>query len=48
MQMEEAQEPRDKWKKKGNPSCKHENVEKEYFSGTDTGDKVCAQGGKTF
>lgn len=47
MQMQEAQRLRDEWERKGNPPCNHERVEKEYYLGTDTGDKVCSVCGKT-
>ena len=33
MQSDEAQELREAWKKKGNPPCKHEKLEKEYYLG---------------
>lgn len=48
MQMDEAQRLREEWKKKGSPSCKHTNREKEYSLGADTGDEVCTKCGKTF
>lgn len=48
MQMNEAQELREEWKKKGNPPCKHETLEKEYCLGAQTGDEICTKCGKTF
>jgi hypothetical protein len=42
MQHEKALKLMKEW---GNKPCNHPNVEKEYYLGTDTGDKVCTQCG---
>jgi hypothetical protein len=47
MELREAEELRKGWERKGNPPCKHEKREKEYYLGTHTGDKVCTTCGKT-
>jgi hypothetical protein len=47
MQMDSAQKLRDGWEKSGNRPCEHKKVEKEYYLGSDTGDKVCTTCGKT-
>lgn len=41
MQAAQARRLREAWKAKGNPSCVHPKVEKEYDLGGDTGDEVC-------
>lgn len=41
MQMEEAQRLQREWAGKGNPPCAHEVASKEYYLGTQTGDRVC-------
>jgi hypothetical protein len=48
MQMYDAFRLQKEWEEKGNPPCEHENIEKEYYLGTQTGDKVCTKCGKTF
>lgn len=48
LQMKEAQELRKEWERKGKPPCKHEKLEKEYYLGTQTGDKICTTCGETF
>lgn len=44
MQMDEASERRKEW---GDKPCDHPQVVKEYFLGTNTGDFVCTQCGKS-
>lgn len=46
MQMEKAEELREKWIKKGNFLCEHVHIEKEYHLGTATGDYVCTSCGQ--
>ena len=41
MQIEDGVWLRKTWAAKGNPSCDHPAVEKEYSRGADTGDEVC-------
>lgn len=43
MQHEEIEQIRRAW---GNKPCDHPSVEKEYYLGADTGDKVCTQCGR--
>lgn len=45
IQMEEARELNEKWKKEGQPQCVHANLAKEYHLGTATGDYVCTRCG---
>lgn len=47
IQMEEARELNEKWKKDGRPQCNHTNLAKEYSLGAATGDYVCTQCGKS-
>lgn len=44
MQMEDAKELREKW---GNKPCNHPILDKEYYLGTQTGDYICTQCGKS-
>jgi len=48
MQMDEAQRLRDDWEAKGSPPCAHPSLVKEYWQGSDTGDKVCETCGELF
>jgi hypothetical protein len=41
MQADKAERLREAWAKKGNPSCDHPRLDKEYILGGDTGDVVC-------
>jgi hypothetical protein len=43
MQHEKAQRLRKQW---GNEPCDHPSTEKEYYLGSDTGDKVCTTCGR--
>lgn len=43
MQLEKAQSLRRTW---GNKPCNHPQTEKEYYLGSDTGDKVCTTCGR--
>lgn len=43
MQHEKAKSIRKSW---GNKACNHPKVEKEYYLGTQTGDKVCTTCGR--
>ena len=43
MQHEEAKAIRKAW---GDKPCNHPKVEKEYYLGSDTGDKVCTTCGR--
>ncbi len=43
MQLEKAKNLREQW---GDKHCDHPSTEKEYFLGSDTGDKVCSTCGK--
>lgn len=45
MKLEEANERKENW---GIRPCKHERLEKEYYMGAQTGDKVCVTCGSTF
>ncbi len=45
MQAREASHLRKMW---GDVPCDHDHVEKEYDLGSDTGDLVCTQCGRTF
>lgn len=42
MQLQEAEELQKRW---GDKPCSHPSLEKEYYLGTSTGDKVCSQCG---
>lgn len=44
MQMDKIKELRKEW---GDKPCDHPGVEKEYYLGTQTGDYVCTQCGRT-
>ncbi|MFJ2961150.1 hypothetical protein ACIPIC_02435 [Streptomyces collinus] len=48
MQMDVGQRLRDEWAAKGSPPCSHPRLEKEYWQGSDTGDKVCDTCGELF
>ncbi|MFF9175997.1 hypothetical protein [Streptomyces sp. NPDC014793] len=48
MQMDEAARLRSEWEAKGSPPCDHPSLVKEYWQGSDTGDKVCEKCGQTF
>ena len=41
MQSSKAAQLRQAWEAKGNPTCAHPHVEKEYDLGADTGDEAC-------
>ncbi|QEL70408.1 MULTISPECIES: hypothetical protein [unclassified Bacillus cereus group] len=41
MQSEEAAELRRQWKEAGDKPCSHEITEKEYYLGSNTGDRIC-------
>lgn len=43
MQHEEKEQIRRAW---GDKPCDHPSVDKEYYFGADTGDKVCTQCGR--
>ena len=47
MQLKKAETLRRAWIEKGNPSCEHPEVDKEYYLGTDTGDEVCTTCGRS-
>jgi hypothetical protein len=44
MEVEEAQELRRQW---GSKPCDHPGYSKEYYRGSQTGDYVCSQCGRT-
>jgi hypothetical protein len=48
MQMAEAARLQEAWAAKGNPPCDHPQLVKEYYLGTQTGDKVCTTCGEDF
>lgn len=48
MQMKKAEQLRERWKNKGNPTCDHPDLEKEYIQGYDTGSMVCTTCGESF
>ncbi|GAA1246629.1 hypothetical protein GCM10009609_07670 [Pseudonocardia aurantiaca] len=48
MQMDEAKRLREEQAAKGNPPCGHPQLVKEYYLGTQTGDKVCTTCGEDF
>jgi hypothetical protein len=48
MQMDEAARLRKQWERAGSPACDHPRLEKEYYLGSQTGDKVCTSCGETF
>jgi hypothetical protein len=41
VQMTAVAKLREAWAAKGNPPCDHPRVDKEYYLGSQTGDKVC-------
>ncbi|MBI5075670.1 MAG: hypothetical protein HZB62_10980 [Nitrospirae bacterium] len=45
MQMDKAQKIRKAW---GNKPCPHPTFDKEYCLGSDTGDYICIQCGRSF
>ena len=45
MQSYQATQLRKNW---GDKPCNHPNIEKEYYLGSATGDKVCSRCGKIF
>ena len=48
MQMEKAKRLRERWGAKGNPTCDHPELDKEYYLGAQTGDYVCISCGESF
>lgn len=48
MQFEEANRLEERWANKGNPSCDHPQLSKEYHGGMDSGDYRCTTCGATF
>jgi hypothetical protein len=48
VQMDDVRHIRDRWEAAGSQSCEHQDVEKEYYLGSQTGDFVCTRCGKTF
>ena len=48
MQMDDARRQREAWQQRGGESCPHDELDKEYYLGSDTGDKVCKACGETF
>ena len=48
MQVDQAEQLRDAWARKGNPPCSHPSTDKEYFLGMDSGDRVCTTCGANF
>ena len=47
MQSSKAKALRLAWERKGNPSCQHPHLDKEYNLGMDMGDYVCTTCGRT-
>jgi len=47
MQMRDAMQLKKKWKKRGNPSCRHPHIQHEYYYDTPTGEMVCTTCGAT-
>ncbi|RQW91979.1 hypothetical protein DKL51_20015 [Micromonospora globispora] len=45
MQINEAARRRERWRQAGSPPCAHEQHEREYYLGSDTGDNVCTDCG---
>lgn len=48
MQLSDAKRLREQWAAKGNPTCTHPVVFKEYYLGSQTGDFVCDTCGAEF
>ena len=48
MLIEEALRLRQNWAMKGNPSCSHPTLDREYFRGKDTYNYVCMVCGQSF
>ena len=48
MLIEEALRLRQNWAMKGNPSCSHPTLDREYFQGKDTYNHVCMVCGQSF
>ena len=47
IQVDKVQEIRRRWEEAGRPVCTHQDREREYYLGSDTGDDVCLKCGKT-
>ena len=48
MQASKGAELRRAWEAKGNQPCKHPETDKEYYLGSDSGDRVCTTCGAIF
>jgi hypothetical protein len=48
MQMDEAARLREAWRQAGSKPCLHEEHEREYYLGSDTGDDACVRCGATW
>jgi hypothetical protein len=48
MQEKKGAQLRKEWAEKGNPSCEHPVLDKEYFLGADSGDLICATCGEVW
>jgi hypothetical protein len=48
VQMDEAQELRRRWNEAGSPECDHPELDREYYLGSQTGDRVCLMCGEVF
>lgn len=48
MQTSEAEQLQKEWAAKGSPPCDHPSLEREFYLGSRTGDKVCRTCGKIF
>ncbi len=46
--MEKVAQIRTAWVRKGKPRCAHEDYDKEYYLGADTGDYACKTCGITW
>jgi hypothetical protein len=47
VQMDKVAEIRKAWEAAGSPPCEHPDVEREYYLGSNTGDRVCVRCGET-